>query len=247
MTTIIEKLSSHPAGATEAQVEQLAHARYTAGSQASRADSTYFRVLLVACQSKLGGIKRGPGRRSAVDVKGQLAVLDAAHERFYAAVLRGVTTPEVAAEEGLERAERQRRMLERNARSGFARSAKSALWAYAEAGGDLRGLDPVEVTKSSLRAALAPAEPTDKVARQIGRAEGSLIRAIQRQARASPDEARGTVERLMDEFQKLIDGLSDEGAADMGATTTVAAAGTRGAHTRTRVGTPMLNRPQAGA
>lgn len=244
MTTIIEKLEAHPAGATEAQVEQLAHARYTAGSQASRADSTYFRVLLVACQAKLGGPKRGPGRRAAVDIKGQLAVLDAAHERFYAAVLRGVTTPDVAADDALERAERQRRMLERNARSGFARTAKSALWAFAEAGGDLRGLDPATASKTAIRAALAPAEPTDKVARQISRSEGALLRAIARQARASPDEAAGTVERLMGELQKVLDDLGTGEGEEHGATTTVAARSPQ----RTRVGVPvMLNRPQAGA
>lgn len=243
-TSIIDKLEAHPGNATEAQVEQLAHARYSAGAQASRADSTYFRVLLVACQAKLGGIKRGPGRRAAPDIKGQLGVLDAAHERFYAAVLRGVTTPDVAADDTLDRAERQRRMLERNARSGFARTAKSALWAFAEAGGDLRTLDPATTSKTAIRAALAPAEPTDKVARQIERSHGALIRAVQRQARASPDTARETVGRLMDEFQKLLDGLDDEGAADLGATTTVAAR----SPTRTRVGVPvMLNRPQAGA
>lgn len=249
MTTITEKLAARPAGATEAQVEQLAHERYTAGSQASRADSTYFLVLLVACQAKLGGVKRGPGRRPALDSKTQLGVLEAAHERFYAAVLRGVTTPDVAADDTLERAERQRRMLERNARSGFARSAKSSLWAYAEAGGDLRTLDPATTTKTALRAALAPAEPTDKVARQIARSEGALIRAVQRQARASPDTAAGTIERLIGEFQKLMDDLGTEDAADLGGTTTVTAAGTRGAQApqRTRVGVPMLNRPQAGA
>lgn len=243
---IIAKLEAHPAGATEAQIEQLALAMYTAGSTARRGDMTYFRVLLVACQAKLG--KRGPGRRPSLDSAAQLTVLEATNDRFYAAVLRGVTTPDVVHEDGLETAERQRRMLERNRRSGFARSAVATLRAFAGAGGDLRGLDPSTASKSAVRAALAPAEPTDKVARQIQRAEGSLVRSIRRQARASPDEARATVERLMDEFQKLIDGLGDEDAADLGATTTVAARGARGpqATQRTRVGVPMLNRPAAG-
>lgn len=243
MTTIIDKLSHHPAGATEAQVEQLAHAMYAAGSQVRSADVTYFRVLLVACQAKLG--KRRPGRRPTLDSKAQLTVLEAQHERFYAAVLRGVTTDEVAHEDGLDQPEKQRRALERNRRSAFARTAKSTLAAFAAAGGDLRGLDAATVSKSAVRAALAPAEPTDKVARQITRSEGALLRAIARQARASPETAAGTVERLMGDLQKVLDDLGTEPEPSHEATTTVV--GARSPQ-RTRVGIPvMLNRPQAGA
>lgn len=245
MTTIIAKLEAHPAGATEAQVEQLALAMYTAGNESRRGDATYFRIVLSACQAKLG--KRGPGRRPSLDTAAQLTVLEATNDRFYAAVLRGVTTPDVAAEEGLETAERQRRMLERNRRSGFARSAVATLRAYATAGGDLRTLDAATASKSAVRAALAPPEPTDKVSRQIARAEGSLVRSLRRQARASPEEARATVERLLVELQSLADGFEDEGAADAGATTVVPAGLRSGGHTRTRVGVPMLHRPSVGA
>lgn len=241
---IIDKLEAKPAGATEAQVEQLAHAMYTAGSQARRADSTYFRILLIACQAKLGG-PRGRGRRPALDSQAQLTVLEATHDRFYAAVLRGVTTEDIAHDDAQPQPEKQRRMLERNRRSGFARSAKSTLAAFAEAGGDLRGLDATTASKSAVRAALAPAEPTDKVARQISRSEGALLRAIARQARASPDAAAGTVERLMGELQKVLDDLGTEPEPAHETTTTVAAARSP---QRTRVGVPvMLNRPQAGA
>lgn len=241
---IISRIAAHPGKVTETQIEQLALAMHTAGDETRRGDVTYFRVLLVACQGKLG--KRGPGRRPTQDAEAQLSVLEATHERFYAAVLRGVTTPDVAAEEGLATDERQRRMLERNRRSGFARSAVATLRAFATAGGDLRGLDPVTVSKSAVRAALALPEPTDKVARQISRSEGSLMRSIRRQARASPEEARGTVERLMDDLQKLLDGLTDEGdAADLGTTTTVEASPRLQPAQRTRVGVPMLHRPAA--
>lgn len=244
MTNIIEKLEAHPAGATEAQVEQLAHAMYTAGSQARRADSTYFRVLLIACQAKLGG-PRGRGRRPALDAQAQLTVLEATHERFYAAVLRGVTTEDVAHADGLDTAEKQRRMLERNRRSGFARSAVSTLRAFTEAGGDLRGLDAATASKSAVRAALKPEEPTDKVARQISRSEGALLRAIARQARASPDAAAGTVERLMGELQKVLDDLGTEPEQpEHTATTTIL--GRAAPHTRTRAGQPaQLHRPAA--
>lgn len=243
MTTIIHKLERNPAGATDAQVEQLAQARYTAGIEVSRTDGIYLHVLVAACQAKLGPLRRGRAPAAAA----QLSVVDAIHDRFYAAVLRGITTQDVMPEDGLEAKEQQRRTLERNRRSTFARTAKATLVAFARGGGDLRSLDATSVSKAQLRAAVAPPPTGDKTQQRIARGEGVLLRAIRRQARDAPDAARTTVERLMDEFQKVLDGLTDEQTADVGATTTLVARGAAKGHTRTHVGTPMLNRPAAAA
>lgn len=241
MTTIIQKLEANPAGATDSQVEQLAQARYTSSIETTRTDGIYLHVLVAGCQGKLGPLRRGRGPSAA----SQLAVLEGVHDRFYAAVLRGITTPDVTPEDGLEPAEAQRRTLERNRRSTFARTAKATLVAYAKGGGDIRALDAKTVSKAQLRTAVGPAPTGDKTAQRIQRGEGVLLRAIRRQARDAPATARVTVERLMDEFQKVLDGLDSDQQPEPGATTTLVSAGSARDHTRTRVGTPMLNRPAA--
>jgi len=240
MTTINAKLEKGHWVATESDVETLAHDRYANAVAVSGADGTYLRVLLVAAQAELG---RPRGRAAArVNTEAQLAVLGRAHERFYAAVLRGIVTPDVAIEPDLPADEQRRRSLERNARSAFARTAMHALVRYVEAGGDLRTLEAANTTKTALRAAVAPPEPTDKVQRQITRAEGALLRAVRRQVRDNPDNARHTLERLLAEFQKALDDLEpeveEEPAATMVTRRSIADRGPQ----RTRVGVPQLHR-----
>lgn len=240
-TNIVAKLvKAHYVVHNESEIETLAHERYTSNTVVAQADGTYLRVLLVGTQAKLG---RPRGRAARVNAEAQLTVLGEVHELFYAAVLRGITTPEVAIEPTLDPKEQRRRSLERNSRSAFARSAMSTLATFVKGGGDLRTLNAEEVTKAALRAAVAPAEPTDKIARQVQRARGALLRAITRRARDNPEEAATEVKSLMDELQKVLDGLG-EPAQDHTATTTVVGARPRDAGpTRTRVGTPtMLHR-----
>lgn len=235
---VLTKLDAHPHNATDAQVEQLAHDRYTHGVQVTHTEGIYLKVIVAGCQAQLGLVRRG----RAPNAQAQMAVLEKVHERFYACVLRGVTTPDIAADDTLAQEERQRRTLARNARSAFARSTKSTLAAYARAGGDLRALDLGKVSKASLRDFVTPPPTGDKTTQQVAKGEGVLLRAIRRQARASPDTARESIERCMAELQKILDGLDD--GTEPGATTTLVARGAAvQGHTRTRVGTPMLNRP----
>jgi hypothetical protein len=158
MTTILTKLEHGHYVMTEAQVESLALERYNNAAVVLRADSTYLKGLVVAAQAKLGN---GRKTRVKINAEAQHTVLNEVHERFYAAVLRGVTTHDVASDDALDSKEKQRRSLERNRRSAFARSAKSTLSAYITAGGDLRTLDVEAVTKAALRKAIArPNQPT---------------------------------------------------------------------------------------
>src|SRR5690349_3748345 len=102
--------------ATEADVEKLAASHLEAASAQGRVASTYFRILLAAAQTELIGkpVLRMPrGTRAAPDTEAQLKALDTAHTRLYAAVRRGVETPEITAADGLETDEANRRMLER--------------------------------------------------------------------------------------------------------------------------------------
>jgi hypothetical protein len=239
MTTIIEKLETAHYVATEQQIELLAAEQYNGSTQAIRASGTYLRAIVAACQGKLG--RKGRGR---VNTQSQLAVLDAVHERFYPAVLRGVTTPDIASDETLDKAESGRRMLERNARSAFARTSVSTLRTYVAAGGDMRALILAEVTKHALRTALSPPEPRDKGARQMQRAEGALVRAAQRLAKRDPVAASRLLSKAIVTLQGVLEEVGGD-APQHGATTVAGVTTVAGGRSvqRTRVGVPMLHRP----
>lgn len=231
---IIDNIEKHHYVATDAQVEMLARDHYTANSAALRANGTYLRVLIAACQAELGQ-KRG--RTPAVEA--QLVVLERVHERFYAAVLRGTLTPDVEAAAALDSTERGRRQLERNRRSGFARSAATTLRNYIRAGGDLRGLDLSSVSKTSLQRAASPDTPVDdKRLERINRAEQVLLRAIKSQARGDPEIAAANLEAIIERLQIALDEL----LPDKSLAAPVAAA-TQTRHARTRVGQPFMRLP----
>lgn len=229
MTTILDKILSAHHVASEAQIETLAFESYKAGAVVQRIDGIYLRVLVAGCQAELGPIRRG----RAPNAEAQLAVVERVHEKFYAAVLRGVTTSDVAAEEGLETEERNRRTLERSRRSNFARSAKSTLASFASNGGDIRALKADAVTKAELRATL-PASSAENVT-PILRAQRTLVAEITKRAKEDPGGARAELERVMEELQKVLDSLDD---GHTGTTTVVA----QRAHARTRVGAVQLHR-----
>lgn len=222
----------------EQRVELLARERVLSATVVSDADVTYLSLLVDAMQSQLGKTRRGK-----VNSLQQAQVLAEVDKRFYAAVLRGVTTDDIAIEEDLDVDEQRRRSLERNRRSAFARTAKSTVSAYITAGLDVRELDPKTVSKAALRKAVAPPESTDKTARQVERAKGALMRAITRRARGDPEGTRTEIEDLMDELQKVLDSLSGETEEDQHHETTVTSMRTpdRGVQ-RTRVGIPQLHR-----
>lgn len=221
----------------EQRVENLARERVTSAVEVLNADVTYLSLLVDAMQAGMGKVRRGRYPKDA-----QLSVLESVHERFYAAVLRGVTTEDIAIEDGLDADEQRRRSLERNRRSAFARSAKSTVVAFITGGGDVRTLDPATVSKSALRKAVAPPEPQDRTARTLQRAHGMLLRAVQRRARGDPDAARAEVEELMDELQKILDSIGGEPEPPRDATTIVGMRPPDRGSQRTRVGQPLLHK-----
>lgn len=225
---IIDKIESAHHVATEQQIETLAQNHYTSQSAGARADGTYLKAVIVATQSKLG--KRGPRPRPDA----QLAVLTGVHERFYAAVLRGVTTPDIAPDETADRTERQRRNIERNRRSNFARTAMSVLSAFVERGGDLRGLDVTTVTKGTLREFGRPELQGDPLEARVVRGQEGLLRALERRARGDPAGAKAAAERAIVALRTLLATITVP--PDVGETTVVG----RGSHRRTRVGVPVM-------
>lgn len=177
---------------SEKQIEALAAERLTA----DQADGTYLRALIVASQSKLSA-RRG-GKRAA------LAAIEESSAVYYAAVLRGVMTVDIIVTEGLEAAEAQRRVHERNRRATFARSAKSTIVAWVREGGDLRSIDADTVTKTELRVSVAASRTKPGVA--VDRAQAAILKAI---ANESPESARTRLEAVMEALQAALDDLPE--------------------------------------
>lgn len=192
MTSLTAKLLKTKYITDEKTVEALAHEHHVGDSTATRVECTYLRIVVAAAQAKLKPTTRG--RRSS---KGQLALIESVHQRFYPAVLRGITTPDVAPTDTAEPEERRRRTRERNSRSAYARTSVATLRKYVRAGKDLRGVDVLTVTKNGLRIAVAPSEPADKVERQILRAQDALARALTRRAKVDPDAARSAADAAL--------------------------------------------------
>jgi hypothetical protein len=204
--------------AADEQVEKLARL-YTKTTEAGeRVRGSYLRILVAAAQERLKALpakKKFARRLSQTEIGQQLPVVEEVHGRFYIAVLRGVTTPDVTDHENLEEQERTRRALERNRRSGFARSAKSTLVAFVKAGGDIRQLIADEVSKTSLRQYITTVEPpsasTEVLEARITR--GALhIEEIAREL-ADKDKlaATSTVEVAMRKLAALLAELGGRG------------------------------------
>lgn len=191
---------------SEIQVEALA-AEYAAASvETQRVGMTYLRVLVTACQAVLGRVKRGRVAREA-----QTEVLNDVSAKYYAAVLRGVTSPDLVHDATLEAAERTRRSLERNRRSTFARSSKSTLGAFIGAGGDIRSLDPETVTRDPLLALVRQTRGQTEAAHKLERARNAIIRIVVQEAKLDPGGARVELEATIEALQFALDGISPNG------------------------------------
>lgn len=200
---VLNLIETHRYAATEPQVEALAHHRWSAGIQTLSIDGTYLRVLIAACQRKLG-----PKGRKRPAIAAQLQAVEEINAKFYAAVLRGITTADVAPDPSAPADEQSRRSVERNRRSTFARTAKATLVAFVNAGGDIRGLDVRTATKSALRAYTAGKTPADaKAGEAIAKAQDTVLRLIREEAGTNPDAAREhlgvMLEALMTQLETL--------------------------------------------
>lgn len=182
---LIDDITRAKFHATEQQVEALASV-VVEGSEAS---GTYLKILTATC---LGALT--PGRRRKTTEAEALAIVDKVHQTFYPAILRGVGP------ETLDPKERNRRAI-------FARTSAATLRAYIQGGGDLKDLDPTTVTKSRLRAAIAPPVSGDRAERILQRSQEALVRAAQRLAKRDPDEARERLQEAMVALQDVLEAL----------------------------------------
>lgn len=139
---VLDQLIKSHFMATDNQIELLARLNLTSIQGLDNVRGAYLKSLI-------SGVQRAvkPGKKSGSLVA---ETLDAIHERFYAAVMRGVVTKEIADLPELSQEERTARSLERNRRSNFARTAKNAVANFIKAGGDIFQLDAMTVTKVEL-------------------------------------------------------------------------------------------------
>lgn len=232
MTTIQQVIAKAHFVATEAQVEQLAAAQWACAKGTEEHNATYLKVLVAGAQARTGTTKRG--RAPTKDA--QLTVLREVNGLFYAAVLRGLigADPTIAADDSLEQREKSLRALERNRRSTFARTSYRELVGFVERGGDLRGLDVEAVTKGALRAFGRAAEPVDRTERTLERSQGAILRAINRMARASPEEALERLDAVLEALQARRHELANKAPVKR-----------EPRHVRTRVGVPQFTSPGA--
>lgn len=219
---------------SEMQVENLARESSEATVAVERVGLTYLRVILVGLQAVTGGGKGyKPVRRLVNGTKAaHLEALEGVHKKFYAAVLRGVTTPDIAPKEGLPMAEQQARTLARNKRSNFARSAKSTLASFIRVGGDVRTLDPDTVTRDPLAAKVREKLGVSEPGYKIGRHVRGIARLVEHEACGDPEAARAELQKVIEELQATLDSLGEAEPAAEHPHTMTQVMRTRPAHAR---------------
>lgn len=144
---VVEALAKSNFVASDEQIETLARLNLTGLQQTDNVRGSYLKVLVAGVQKAIGK----PAARGARKLSEAAEVLAQVHERYYAAVLKGITTPDVADDESLDRDARTARSLERNRRSNFARSAKSLVNKFIDSGGDVMTINATTVTKTELQ------------------------------------------------------------------------------------------------
>lgn len=197
MQTVLDRIEKAHFVASTEQVESLAAQQHTNAALAKQAGATYLRVI-IACTLANVQTKRKPAAGTV------LAALNKAHRDMYAAVVRGVTTPE------LGKLEDAARSVELNRRAAFARSATSTVRTFVKGGGDLRSIDLAAVSKTQLYQASQPAEPKERNERIVQRSEGRLIKALQRKAKSNPVWAGAHIKALIEELQSIAGGLESK-------------------------------------
>lgn len=199
MQTVFDKIEKAHFVVSADQVEALAAQQHTNAALAQQAGVTYLRVI-IACTLALVQTKR----KAAVGTT--IAGLNKVHKDMYAAVIRGVTTPD------LEKLEEAPRNMELNRRAAFARSATSTVRTFVRGGGDLRNVDLAAVSKTQLyQAGLAP-EPTERNERIVQRSEARLIKALQRKAKSNPAWTGTHIKALIEELRSIASGLEPKAA-----------------------------------
>lgn len=177
-----------------------------------KADSVrgnFLKILVAHSKRALGkwNVKRATAEKA-------LEAVEEAYGHLYAVVLEAITTPDLLPDPDISQEDRSKRAYERNRRSTFARSAKSTLVAWINAGGRLATLNPADVTKEELRRLYA-GEGAGEGARTLeGRIAATATRLeafVKELADEDIEEAREKVEELIGRLQALIEPAAPPG------------------------------------
>lgn len=215
-TSILDVLAHNKFVASDAEVGKLAEMNLSAIQTEDNVRGVYLKVLVAGVQQATKPV----GRRKAGDSK---VALTKVHERFYAVVLKAITTPEVADEDGLDREAKMLRALERNRRSNFARTARSALSGFLEAGGDVHTLNVMTVTKRELLAFAASIErTTEPTQEELAHKTSLAVDRVEEMARQLADEDKDAAVVLIEEAMAKLANLLAELGRDSTTKTMVA-------------------------
>lgn len=188
-------IAKHGYLVNEAALTELAR-KYAEGVDATEGvRATYLQILVAHAKQELGKPK-------AVSLEQQLNAIEETHGKLYAIILDAITSPDIAPDDELDKEESQRRSRERNRRSTFARTSKSTLRRWVEAGGKLASLDPATVTKESLRTQ-RPAMATD-IDSIISQARETLERALKVVLVQDADAAQELVNDIQQRLQAVV-------------------------------------------
>lgn len=141
-TSIVKIAAGSDYNLSDEDLGTLVETKVKAGAVDAGVGDTYFRVLVRRSQIEVATAGEGT-HTDAV-----LAGVDRAHKGMMAIVNDRVITPDIAPKDSDSSETKAEKRAERQRRTGFARSSKSALVRWIKAGGDLMGLNPADATKS---------------------------------------------------------------------------------------------------
>lgn len=192
--------------ATAEDVATLATSNLEAQQMIGRVHGCYFRILLARTQHAICGKPTLRAREKAEkmtpeDTEAHLKAFETQHAELYAAVLNAVRSADTESRKNLETDEQNRRALERNRRTNFARSAASVLRTYIKRGGNVLRLAVPHATKSAVAAMTPPAEDAEPAE---GRSERTVTRAAARIVAAVQSMAAEDKEGAVDVLRKAL-------------------------------------------
>jgi hypothetical protein len=226
MTTIVDEIREANYLATEAQIEQLAASYVETAGVFGSITTSYFKALIAGCQKVLG-----KGRKKYPNFKGtQLQTLEAIAKPYYDAVVRGVTTDDMALV-GADELELKRRRNEIHRRCVFARTAKSTIFTFMNTGGDIRTVDLHDISKDKMRKIINETRGVTTWDKQVETHRSRIEDICRKLAKNNPGEAREILESVLSHIQGVLDNLPVGGhevqenvvvfAADTGSETVV--------------------------
>lgn len=201
-TNVENGLASKHYLASPDEVATLARSYVDSSGRVGHVRASYLRVLVAHAKALLIDAVGGPRRVARATVEAQQEALRDADARLYAIVQEAVIGRELALTDDLPTDERRKRVLERNRRTNFARTAKTTLARFIDRGGNLATVNPDTATKTQLTAgSTSPVTMADKAKAAAQRFE----RLIKRLAREGDKEyASELVEHILDTLAPVV-------------------------------------------